>query len=62
MLDGIGLADALGVDSTARLFGTHHYLAALCSAIDYPVFVNGRNYSGASPSLPLHLRRGRWSG
>jgi hypothetical protein len=24
MLDGIGLADALGLDSTAQLFGTHH--------------------------------------
>lgn len=54
MLDGIGLADALGVDSTARLFGTHHHLAALCSAIDYPVFVNGRNYSGAGPPLARH--------
>jgi hypothetical protein len=29
MLDGVGLADALGVDSTARLFDTHHHLAAL---------------------------------
>jgi hypothetical protein len=43
MLDGIGLADGLGVDSSARLFDTHHHLAALCSAIDYPVFVNGQN-------------------
>jgi hypothetical protein len=51
MLDGIGLPEALGVDSSARLFDTHHHLAALCSAIDYPVFVNGRNYGGASPSL-----------
>ena len=32
----------------------HHHLAALCSAIDYPVFVNGRNYSGASPPLARH--------
>jgi hypothetical protein len=55
MLDGIGLAAALGVDSTARLFDTHHHLAALCSAIDYPVFVNGQNYGGASPPLARHL-------
>ena len=54
MLDGVGLAAALGVDSTARLFDTHHHLAALCSAIDYPVFVNGRNYSGARPPLARH--------
>jgi hypothetical protein len=51
MLDGIGLAEALGVDSSARLFDTHHHRAALCSAIDYPVFVNGQNYGGASPPL-----------
>jgi hypothetical protein len=54
MLDGIGLADTLGLDSTAQLFGTDHHLAALCSAIDYPVFVNGHNYSGASPPLTRH--------
>jgi len=54
MLDGIGLAAALGVDSSARLFDTHHHLAALCSAIDYPVFVNGQNYRGSSPSLTRH--------
>lgn len=54
MLDGIGLAGALGVDSTARLFDTHHHLAAHCSAIDYLVFVNGENYRGRSPSLARH--------
>ena len=54
MLDGIGLADTLGLESTAQLFGTHHHLAALCSAIDYPVFVNGRNYGGANPPLTRH--------
>lgn len=51
MLNGIGLAEALGLDSSAQLFSTHHHLAALCSAIDYPVFVHGQNYGGASPPL-----------
>jgi hypothetical protein len=54
MLNGIGLARALGLESSARLFNTHHDLAALCSAIDYPVFVNGQNYRGSSPSLTRH--------
>ena len=54
MLDGIGLADTLGLEGTAQLSGDHHHLAALCSAIDYPVFVNGRNYGGASPPLTRH--------
>ena len=51
MLDGIGMAEALGIVTTARLFTTHHHLAAHVSAIDYPVFVNGSNYGGASPPL-----------
>jgi hypothetical protein len=51
MLDGIGLPEVLGVDSSARLFDTHHHLVALASAIDYPVFVNGQNYGGANPPL-----------
>lgn len=54
MLDGVGFADALSLDSTARLFDSHQHLAALCSAIDYPVFVDGRNYGGASPPLTRH--------
>lgn len=48
MLDGTGLADALAADSTARLFDTHHHLASLVSAIDYPVFVDSGNYGGIS--------------
>lgn len=51
MLDGIGLHDALGIESTARLFDTHHLLADHASAIDYPLFVNGQNYRGRNPSL-----------
>lgn len=54
MLDGIGLAEALAIETTAVLFGTHHHLAAHVSAIDYPVFVNGGNYGGARPPLVGH--------
>jgi hypothetical protein len=54
MLDGIGLDGALGLDSTARLFDTHHHLAAKTSAISYPVFVNGQNYGGGNPPLTGH--------
>ncbi len=54
MLDGIGVSDALGIDSTIRLFGTHHHLAAHASAIDYPVFIKGKNYGGTGPSLTRH--------
>jgi hypothetical protein len=54
MLDGAGLAGALGLTTTARLFDTHHHLAAHVSAIDYPVFTGGRNYTGGSPPLTRH--------
>jgi hypothetical protein len=50
MLDGAGL----GLATTARLFDTHHHLAAHVSAIDYPVFTDGRDYTGGSPSLTRH--------
>ena len=54
MLDGIGLAAALGVESTAQLFDDMHHLAGRVSAIDYPGFVHGCNYGGASPPLVGH--------
>lgn len=53
MLDGIGLATALGLDSTTRLFDTHHHLAAHVSAIDFPVFRDSENYRG-SPAIARH--------
>jgi len=59
MLDGIGLQDALGIDSTSQLFGSHHHLAAHVSAIDYPIFLKDRNlkdqnYTGSRPPLVRH--------
>lgn len=50
MLDAIGVAQALGLESTRMLFSTHHALAHTTSALRYPVFVNGKNYTGHSPS------------
>jgi len=54
MLDGIGLAGALGLSSSAQLFGADRHLLASASAISYPVFVNGENYGGSNPSLTRH--------
>ena len=42
------------IESTAQLFDEMHHLAGHVSAIDYPVFVHGRNYGGASPPLVRH--------
>lgn len=50
MLDHIGLARWMGLDSTAELWTSRSDLVHFTSAIGYPVFVNGENYSG-SPSM-----------
>jgi len=50
MLDHVGVHTLLGIDSCARLFDTHRHLLHSTSALRYPVFVNGKDYSG-SPSM-----------
>jgi hypothetical protein len=61
MLDGIGLADQLGIVSCGELFGAKHDLATHLSALAFPVFVNGRNYGGAGitrrPALVAIIRQ-----
>jgi hypothetical protein len=51
MLDEIGLAQALGISSTGSLFDHDGELLHPTSAIRYPVFVDGRNYTGSKPPL-----------
>jgi hypothetical protein len=51
MLDALGLPAHLGIESTESLFAEHHPLLHTTSAIRYPVFVKGRNYTGHSPKL-----------
>jgi hypothetical protein len=51
MLDGLGLPRLLGVPSGESLFGEHRPLIHTTSAIRYPVFVNGRNYTGHGPGI-----------
>jgi hypothetical protein len=53
MLDGIGLASALGVETCAQLFDDRRDLADSTSALCHAVFVQGRNYSG-SPAIADH--------
>lgn len=46
LLDSIGVARWLGIDSCASLFGEHADLVQVTSALRHAVFVNGKNYSG----------------
>ncbi|MDH4552724.1 hypothetical protein [Pseudomonas sp. BN607] len=50
MLDHVGVHMLLGIDSCARLFDTHRHLVHYTSALRYPVFIDGQNYSG-SPAI-----------
>ena len=52
MLDKIGAADRLELASTARLFDDASHLLYSTSALRYPVFNQGRNYTGSNP--PIH--------
>jgi hypothetical protein len=49
MLDGIGVGTALGVGSSAALFGDRRLHTT--SAVRFPAFVDGKNYGGSSPKL-----------
>jgi len=52
MLDHIGLNRWLGVNSCANLWDSSAELVQFTSALRYPVFVAGKNYSG-SPSMTV---------
>lgn len=63
MLDAIGVNRLLDLKSTASLWGDDADLAYFTSALPFPVFVNGSNYSGApsifkTPLLVDQLRAG----
>lgn len=51
MLDDIDLHEALGLGMCAELFGSASAQRHTTSALRYPVFVDGKNYSGHSPKL-----------
>lgn len=54
MLDGIGLPGYLGLSDSESLFSSHRSLLHTTSAIRYPVFVGGKNYTGHRPRLLKH--------
>jgi hypothetical protein len=55
MLDDIGLPVALGITTCEALFGKAGALLHTTSAIRYPVFVDGENYTGHRPK-PLRTQ------
>jgi hypothetical protein len=49
MLDDLGVPAALNIETTVSLFSDHRPLLDTASVLPYPVFVDGRNYSGHVP-------------
>lgn len=57
MLDFVGINKVLGVTSTSDLFSTSAHLVHYTSALRYPVFKSGKNYSGTPSMLSNPLLR-----
>lgn len=57
MLDRIGVARRLGLASTALLWSERADLVHFTSALRYPVFVDGENWSGQPDALRVPLMR-----
>lgn len=53
LLDDIGVARLLGLETTAALWSGASGLVHFTSALRYPVFVDGRNYSGQPRMLSV---------
>jgi hypothetical protein len=51
LLDHVGLQRWLGIASCATLFDAHADLMHVTGVLRNPVFVNGKNYSGAAPNM-----------
>lgn len=59
LLDTIGVAARLGLGSTAELWGRASHLVHFTSALRYPVFRNGANWSGSPGPLAVPMLRAR---
>lgn len=47
LLDHVGVANRLGIESTAALWSGHDHLVHFTSALRYPVFEQGKNFAGS---------------
>lgn len=57
MLDAIGLAHVMGIKTTSELFSEYSGRAHFTSALRYPVFKDGKNYSGTPVMLRTPILR-----
>jgi hypothetical protein len=60
MMDSVGIARRLGIQSCISLWGQHSELVHFTSAIRYPVFVDGKDWSGSNPTALRLPSMRRW--
>ena len=58
MLDNIGVADRLGLDTSAELFGDASHQLHSTSALRYPVLIEGSNYRGSPEDRTITVTDG----
>lgn len=59
MLDNVGVNTALGLSSIASLWSTDARRVHFTSALRYPVFIDGANFSGSPSMVSIPLLRGQ---
>lgn len=52
LMDYVGIAQGLGITSCESFWSVNAQLVHFTSALRYPVFLNGSNYSGSNPKIP----------
>ncbi len=61
LLDHVGVADRLGIETTAALWAGQEHFVHFTSALRYPVFEHGKNFAGSgigtSPLLAAEVDR-----
>lgn len=57
MLDYVAVNRWLGVETTATLWNTNQHLVHFTSALRYPVFTDGKNYSGQPSMIATSILR-----
>jgi hypothetical protein len=60
LMDSVGLADTMRLESTASLWRENAHLVHFTSALRYPVFVDGENWNGSNPNALRSLIMCDW--
>lgn len=60
LMDSVGLADTLNIQTTASLWAEDAALVHFTSALRYPVFIDGENWNGSMPDALRSPNMRQW--